>query len=285
MIPLYSMSLFINQWGAGSIRKEISKSTFSKMHFYLNTLENDVIRIKKRQLGYLQDDDLHMLSVAPEIVSEYDKSRMINDLHDKLQDLKDSSNYIKKASIIIPSMQLSISTGHIVEPIPGDEFKALMDLLNKVNSPMLFWNQRLFISVYYPELDLSEKEQPMFLFDTEISLAALEKTLSQFSDYTDSGLMLLDVKQNWFVTNKNNDAIVTQIKQFLKQQLKTNESTYIGSMKINNKKYMLTYEVSDYLNAALLAYVPEKQIMGTLHFKKSGIRHIYKPGNRIPKSE
>lgn len=264
IIPLYSVSLVINEWGSNSIRHEISKSILSKVHFYLNSLETEVLHIRNRQFEYLKDDNLQSLSVASEKMTDYEKVKAINELQKKLQVMKDSSIYIKNVSVHIPSMDKTISTRRSFGEIPEDEFKALMELPRESGSPVIYWENKIFLSTSYPDRPFTGIKNPMFVIGTELSREKLSRALSQFTDYKGSGLVLINKSQDWFISINSDAGMLSNIKSFLQSQSDKKTVDNMERIKIDKQNYLVLYNISSYLGMTLLAYVPEEQVMGRL---------------------
>lgn len=264
IIPLYAMSLMINEWGAESIKHEISSSILSKVHFYLNSLETEISRIKNRQLEYLRDDNLQMLCAAADKMTDYEKVRAINELRRKLLDTRDSSIYIKNVSIHIPLLGKTISAERAPVVMDKDEFEALVGMSKKGSATVIYWNNRIFMNIYLPYLLSPGTDIPLYLCDIELSTFELGKALSQFVDYPGSGFVLINQKQDWFAANKENSDVLMAVKQFLQNRNGKNPVYGIETIKIGLKKYIVSFERSYYLGMTLLAYVPEEEVMGHL---------------------
>ena len=74
IVPLYALTLKINENGKASVRSEISKSAMSNVHFYLYTLQSEMERIIKMQREYMNDEDLQLLSVASWDMTPYERT-------------------------------------------------------------------------------------------------------------------------------------------------------------------------------------------------------------------
>lgn len=265
IIPLYATGLIINGWGEKSIRREISKSIMSKMHYYLNSLEVEIRHINNRQYECLSEYNLQLLSIAPKKLSDYDQAMAIFDLGKKLRTVADSSVYIKDISIHIPILAKTVSAGELFSEIPEQEFDALIKLKMKANSPLVYWNGRIFLSLFYPNPSMPDGEKPQYLIDTELSKTEMEKALSQFTDYDGSGFALINQNQDWIVSNAYIDKnAAPAVNQFFQQQMRKSITTGIGTIKIDNKPYIIVYDTSSYLGVTLITYIPENQVMGPL---------------------
>lgn len=265
IIPLYTISLLINERGSSSISREISSSVMSKVHFYLNSLETEISHIKSRQLEYIMDDNLQMLCVTAGELDSFDTVKAVNDLQKKLQIMKNSSIYIENASIHIPSLGQTISSKRILGAMPQEKYNFLLSSAEKNNSTLIFYKGDIFLSAYYPDPVPKNSSSPMYLFEIELSVKELGKALSGFSSYTGDGFVLMNREQNWFVSGKKDDGIMPVLSRFLQQKNIRDRKSGTDMLKYDNKNYLIAFETSSYLNMTLVAYVPEEQFMGSLN--------------------
>ena len=180
-------------------RQISSMSAMSNVHFYLYTLQSEMERIIKMQREYMNDEDLQLLSVASWDMTPYERTSRALKLQKKLDLMRNSSIYIQNVSAHIPMMERTISTSQLVSEIPLDEFKALQATFSRTSFPLVYWENRLFLSVPYPNPPLPYRDQPMFLLAAELSTHEIKKMLNQFFHEGQGGAFLLN--KNWTLAN------------------------------------------------------------------------------------
>ncbi len=88
IIPIYVSSLMMNQSGKDVVKKQISDSMASRVHFYLTSLETELARLTRLKLEYVNDDDLLTLGTVAERLNDFERSRTILAVKSKLYLLK-----------------------------------------------------------------------------------------------------------------------------------------------------------------------------------------------------
>ncbi len=266
IVPLYTVSLLINNWGAASIRSEISASILVRVDQYLSMFENEIEQIKTRQLEYLKDINLQMLSVAADDINTFDKVKAVNDLQLKLQDISDSSIYIRKTSIHLPLSGKTISSDRIFAPMPEEEYAGTLKLAVGKDGLLSYWNKRIYLSLFYPDPLPPNRQKPMFLFNVELSAESIREDLTRFSGNHGDRFVLIDRNRSAVIadTGKGMDSI--QVKELLDRLNGEYADNGIENVSFGKEKYLAAYSLSNYLNLALVAYVPVQKVMGPLKY-------------------
>jgi two-component system sensor histidine kinase YesM len=123
--PMYVIGTQINEWGAGLVRKEISKSLESQIQFYRSSLENEIDRMGRIQRQYMNDEDLEALSVTADSLTEYQKLVILKRFQQRLVLLKESSMYIERASVYIPPINKIITSTDLADSLPRERLDQL----------------------------------------------------------------------------------------------------------------------------------------------------------------
>jgi two-component system sensor histidine kinase YesM len=173
--------------------------------------------------------------------------------------LKNASSYISSASAYIPAIDKEIDSVNY-NKLPMDEFKALLAVRNRLESPFIYWQNRLFISMPNP----SNIQSPSYIISVEISQEALKSDLKQFVIDGSGGAVILGDKEDWTVANNENPTVISHFKQWVQQKEMQGMKSGNQSNKINNVNYILSFEHSDILGISLLMYVPENEVTGAL---------------------
>ena len=260
--PLYLLGLFINLSGANDIRKEISKSISEKMDYYLNTLESEVERIITVQREYLNDSNILRLSVTAETMSDYERIQNILNVMSYIQMLNTLSPYVKNVNVHIPLLNRTISINNSIDNLNLEEMNALKSYTSLYGSPIILWNDRLFLNVPYVDPKLTYSKEPIFDLSIELSQTVLQEDLDKFVTYPGSEAIIISEEDGWII-GKDAD-MVSYARDFVKQN-ETND-IMLGQeiTTINKKEFLLVYKKSSFLKFTLLAFIPEEEILAPL---------------------
>lgn len=156
LTPLYVLSLFMNESGSETLKSEISKSMFSKVNYYMNTIDSEFNRIIKQEFELMYDDDLSKLSVAYSAMNNIERMQSTRRFIKRLDVLKSSNRYVKDIAVYISDMGSTLSTASSTIPFPADEFFLPPASEERPDMPIRLWNNRMFISFSFPERAFSE---------------------------------------------------------------------------------------------------------------------------------
>ncbi|MCQ6562793.1 sensor histidine kinase [Paenibacillus mendelii] len=266
MMPLFTLSLVLNELGKQEVKNQISNSITMNIHYYFLSLEKELERITRSQQEFINDEDLMQLSNTISIMSEYKKTKAINDLLAKMTLLKDSSVYIKDISVYIESIHGFVSTSNTVDASSTrEEAQDIAKATFNSGIPITFWQNRLYLNLTYPNnlvnRDMTLKS-PLFIQNIELSVEALKGTLNAFPQ--EGGAILFT--DSWSITNNQYPMPLNMIRQKLDNSLLDNsiQTSFTKQITVDNEQYMVVYEKSQFMNASLLFYFPENVIVGQL---------------------
>jgi two-component system sensor histidine kinase YesM len=257
-MPLFSLSLAINELGKQEVKSQISNSITMNIHYYFKTLEKEMERIIRMQKQFINDENLLQLSNSLSIMSDYQRVKAINDLKNKITDLKDSSVYIKDINVSVSSLDATISTS-IQEDTPSMKKEAgeIAKATYTNGIPITFWQNRLYLNLTYPLM--KQDKPPLFIQNIELSVEALTTALNTFPQ--EGGAILFN--ENWVIANNKYPQPLAEIRQKLAQSMEQSDA-FTKQVSIGKDNYMVVYEKSTFLQAALLFYFPENVIVGQL---------------------
>lgn len=263
MIPIYSISLYMNQTAENNVRNELSQSVVSSVHFYASSFETEMQRLTRLIRELIFDDEFLKLRTIADAMDDYTRSRTILGVKNKLYLLKTSSPYVNDVKVYISSLDRGIFANSFDNHIPKDELKALEQSASKYGVPFTYWNGRLFLSEVYPppvyHLNLS------MALGVELSTEQLRRSLNQISQVKDSGAALVNLKQHWVVTDgKTGDAMTAALRGLISEPRFKGSKGGQGSVTVQGVKYLATFEYSKLLDTYLAVYVPEDQVLGPL---------------------
>ncbi|SDX67120.1 sensor histidine kinase [Paenibacillus sp. CF384] len=257
--PLYLITLRINVKGSEGIRYEMSESTMARTDYFMNMLESEIGRISDSLPEYVVDQDLQKLSSIGDEISQYERIVLVNALQRRLYLMKYSSLYISAAKAYIPLIGRTVTQADFDEGINEPEFEAL----RKQNSggPIIFWNDRLFLSLAYPA---NVKRSPLFVLGIELSTKQIQDMLYTVARPGQGNAVLINLKQNWEIGDQRNKTEVEEIKSFLHSQQDKEIQSGLTTMSLNKKRTIVSYRFSPAINTYLVTFTPEAYMLGPM---------------------
>jgi len=268
--PMYLISWRMNDAGSSTVEKEITQSLLSRTSLYMNMLEFDLSRVITLLQEYVNDEDLLKLSSSAEVMSEIEKMQAQLGLKKRLDILKRSSKFVENASAFIPSMNRTVSANdNIFTSFNEDQFQALAKSTNRFESPFLVWQDRIFISLPYPDPAVSSNQMPVFLLTVEISRKELADVLREFTN-EGGGAVLAGEEMSWTVSGTRNEADKSMLDEADKKlAAETPDKAKIRSVTLKNDPYMMVSETSSKLGMTLFMYLPSKSVTASLDSYRS----------------
>ncbi|QJD84475.1 sensor histidine kinase [Cohnella herbarum] len=259
-LPLFTLSLVLNNLGKQEVKNQISNSITMNIHYYFTLLEKELERVIRTQQQFVNDEDLMQLSNSLSIMSDYQRTKAINDLKLKLTTLKESSVYIKDISVYIHSLNGTVSTSSAEDtPTSAEEAVAIAKATYTSGIPITAWQDRLYLNLTYPS-NLSKTEKvPQFIQNIELSMEALTNALNTFPQ--DGGAILFN--ENWMIANDKYPEPLAEIREKVAENI-DRSAIFARQVEVGKEKYMAVYEKSTFLDASLLFYFPENVIVGQL---------------------
>jgi len=259
-MPVFTLSLVLNELGKQEVKSQISNSITTTVHYYFLLLEKELERIIRSQQEFINDEDLMQLSNSISIMSEYRKTKAMNDLQLKLKMLKDSSVYIKDINVYIKSINGTVSTSNEVDASSAqEEAETIAQATYTSGIPITLWHNRLYLNLTYP-IHMNKgatTSSPQFIQNIELSIEDLKNTLNAFP-HSGGAILFTD---NWAIANDQYPVPLQELKEKLDDQMQT---SFTKQIQLHQEKYMVVYEKSSFLDAALLFYFPENVIVGQL---------------------
>ncbi|MFD0714740.1 sensor histidine kinase [Paenibacillus sp. GCM10027626] len=259
-LPLFTLSLVLNELGKQEVKSQISNSITMNIHYYFMSLEKELERIIRTQQEFINDEDLTQLSNSVSVMSDYQRTKAINDLQLKLTTLKDSSIYIKDIYVYVKSLNGTVSTSSMEgAPNTGEVAQKIANATYTSGIPITFWQDRLYLNLTYPNYLTKPDKSPQFIQNIELSMEALTNALNDFPQ--EGGAVLFN--DSWAIANDKYRGPFAEIRSKLAEPMRQS-AAFTKQVDVDNVKYMVVYEKSMFLDAALLFYFPENVIVGQL---------------------
>ncbi|MBW7454741.1 sensor histidine kinase [Paenibacillus sepulcri] len=268
--PMYLISWRMNDAGSGTVEKEITQSLLSRTSLYVNMLEFDLSRVISLLQEYVNDEDLLKLSSSAEVMSEIEKMQAQLGLKKRLDILKRSSKFVENASAFIPSMNRTVSANdNIFTSFNEDQFQSLAKSTNRFESPFLVWQDRIFISLPYPDPAVSSDQKPVFLLTVEISRKELADVLKEFTN-EGGGAILAGEGMSWTVSGTRNEADAGMLEEAgMSHAASAAHEAEIREVTLKDDPYMVVSKSSTRLGMTLFMYIPSKSVTASLDSYRS----------------
>ncbi|CAK4870526.1 unnamed protein product [Aphanomyces euteiches] len=266
MVPIFIMGIWIYKWSSQQLSEEIFNSMKLQVAYYMDSFDHDIQRIQKLQFDMTQDEDLNQIANASQFLDNFEKTKAILRIHQRLSSIKNSSGYIQDARVLIPSLKWSINAdGYsrgVYSDIMREEFDELKVLKSDSASQIVQWKDRLLLLAGFPNYAQGAKP-PLFIIEIELSKSVLKSALLQLDGYKDSGFMMRKPSQQFVLENVNDAVLQGQLIESLNDALKERKN---GSIKVSlhGKPYLLVYTMSDYTGITLSYFLPQKGILKSL---------------------
>lgn len=262
LLPLSIMTLILNRQGSNTIYEEISKSVQSRDAFYLQSLEIELKGISQLMLEFVLDKELMEVGISEEPVVNYERTAQVLAVQTRLHMLKASSAYITEAKAFLPQIDRTVSSEAYLSSIPADEYEKLAN--NVDPNRVMAIGERLFMSMRFP-VSASFDRKAVFVIAVELSADRLRESLMNIVSPNQGSSVLLNIDEDWKITNEQDDNVAQRLKTFAEKHLAGDISFGITPFVLDHTPYLISYRKSAALNTALLVYVPEEKILGSLH--------------------
>ncbi|MBP1991056.1 sensor histidine kinase [Paenibacillus eucommiae] len=259
-IPMFGLSLTLNELGKQEVQKQLSNTMTSQIHYYFLSLEKEIQQIIKTQQEMINDEDLQKLYGMAEIMSEYQKAKSIDNLSNKLKSFKGSSSYIQNINLYIPTLTDMITTSNAsLEPTTEEEMVEISKAIYSEGFPLIYWKDRLYVHLTFPNYaGPDETKDALFMMNVELSIDALRSELSTFHQAGETVLF----SDTWAIGSSKDLQLFNEIGKQLDVEQAAPKGP--GTVSVGSKRYAVTYEKSLSLDATLLFYLAEDTMLGTL---------------------
>ncbi len=254
--PILILGIYIRNWGANTVREELSKSSTAQIEFYVSQLEKEIERLKILQYTCLNDEHLNRLAVQYSIMSDYEIVSNMRQLQARLITIEYSSSYVKNVSAHIFSINKTISSSRGVDDLDERAYERTKAAAGLTGAQIVRYEDDLYLTTVYP----SDKTGRIsnYVIEIELNQDVFKEDLEQFNIYPNSGSFLIDL------TNSNEIAMASTGKPVQSHAIlgDFNVVDKSGNNLSNIEGYRCysVYTKSKYLNMLLLRYLPENLV-------------------------
>lgn len=258
-ISLYLIGLWINIVGAGKIKDEIANSTGFIAENHLKSVEESIIRIYEMQGIYIRDHDFLSLANLSGEMNSVERLRRIEDVQAKLSMIKLSGRLVRKASVYMPQLRVTVND---YENYGGMDLDLLHALYGAGLFPLIYREGRLFLSPYGSS-QYKPESLPRMNFFVELSIPEFVERLDKLILHDMGGAVLMDEAQGLYIA-RTRFGEEAPSPEALVQAARASLSGAPETVRIHGERYIVIARTSRYLNLSLLVFVQEKELLSPI---------------------
>lgn len=264
VIPIFLTSLIMNRSGQNTVKQQITDSMASRVHFYLTSVATEIERLNRLQLEYVNDEELLGLGTVAERMDDFERTKAIMSVKNKLYLLKSSSPYVENVKLYIAELGRSVFANTYDDSIPPEELQAILKPAN-MRSTIYSFEGRLLLSEVYPDT-IYVNRYPVLAIEIELSRAEFIRTLTSVASGEHGGAVLIADNQSWTLSSGGDQALADEIAARLRLQADGQAAAIEQPLKVasGGNTYFVTYEHSQKLDLTLAVFVPEPTILAPL---------------------
>lgn len=247
IIPSFVLSAVINDRSVTLVKSQISDSIQQKTEYMMNALESEIERIHSIQKSFINDNDLQALNFRSDLFSQYEWTATVNQLYAKLQLVNSSSKYVKSTSIMMATIDKTLSSRERLIPLDHEDFE---ETIERMSQGLLFLpkGKRILLPLAYPSI-----KRPYILMTVEFDLDQLHKDLALLDNNAVAVSTTLLIDENGSILFDTNQEI-----EWNKQSLATLAAADSGEFQFGD--FIVHRQKSAFLNWSLLTLYDEKTI-------------------------
>ncbi|QJD81906.1 sensor histidine kinase [Cohnella herbarum] len=266
IVPMYGIGLMMNQWGESSVRRELNQSLESRVGFYMNALTMEQDHIADMLLEMVVDQDLQHFAFIGTYMSHSEWSSAVRHIENRLEWIRNSSEYVADASAHIVTIGRTLSSSHSISDGLTESYEAVSGVhrigLLGAGFALVPWRDRLFLGLSFPA-DLMPDKPPSFVLSVELDKQVVSKRLDIFAGYGQSGAILLDAEGRWSVASKGTSSS-DEFADFLRTVKERDEPSGVAPLRLPDGEYLAAFEYSTSLDSYLIAYVKRSEVFGQI---------------------
>lgn len=257
LTPLYALGIYIYNNSMMTLRHEITNSMTSQISFYLEGMENEVLRIRTLQYELINDRNINRMASIPQAMSNIEKWESLLRIQDRLFAIKNSSSYIESVSIMFPAAQKTVSAETVSEFSLAD-FEKVKALPDASEENILNIDGSLYLNLPYPQWYMTNRD-PTFVIVIKLSQKAFEEALDTMRNNPDEEVVLFNTMNELTIAteyNKNFHAEILELIQNADPEAVESTKTIL----IDGVRCIIAYRTSDYLQSVMYKFVPEESV-------------------------
>lgn len=238
MLPIYILAWGLYQWGKEMAANEITESLQNRAGFFMQTLEDEISRIRWLEYECLNDADLFYYVNASMIMSRFEQVQAILAIQKRLDLIRRSSVYIENARVYIPNLNRLISALGGVDPISEEWTSVVNAAPDRSFAQIVYLDGGLYLCSAFPAMPIKPHIRPLYVIIIELSIDTIRQQLISFNGYASGGTILEAPDAGFHIE--------------------------FGSGVSDQTGYIMVNSASEYLHMVLYTYVSEAQVYSKL---------------------
>ncbi|MEC0124947.1 sensor histidine kinase [Paenibacillus pabuli] len=189
ILPLYVISIMITHTSSKQMQTEVEKAHESKLYFYHNHLQFELERMSGLVTEFSFDETMSTLSTRAAIMSRYEVTSSLNNIHNKLGQIMVTSPYISDVVYYVPALHKRVSAVDGIRNVEDTEWKDLLATMGNLNGELSYSHNNLYFLKSNP-YNMNHEEPPNFILGIRLSAEELKHRLQQLAETGGSDITL-----------------------------------------------------------------------------------------------
>lgn len=213
ILPLYGISIMITHTSSKQMQTEVEKAHESKLYFYHNHLQFELERMSGLVTEFSFDDTMSTLSTRAAIMSRYEVTSSLNNIHNKLGQIMVTSPYISDVVYYVPALHKRVSAVDGIRNVEDGEWKDLLATMGNLNGELSYSDNNLYFLKSNP-YNMNHEEPPNFILGIRLSAEELKHRLQQLAETGGSDITLsFGEHHNVVISSSDEPASSAQLQQ------------------------------------------------------------------------
>ncbi|PWW36805.1 two-component system sensor histidine kinase YesM [Paenibacillus pabuli] len=213
ILPLYGISIMITHTSSKQMQTEVEKAHESKLYFYHNHLQFELERMSGLVTEFSFDDTMSTLSTRAAIMSRYEVTSSLNNIHNKLGQIMVTSPYISDVVYYVPALHKRVSAVDGIRNVEDTEWKDLLATMGNLNGELSYSDNNLYFLKSNP-YNMNHEEPPNFILGIRLSEEELKHRLQQLAETGGSDITLSFGEQhNVLISSSDEPVSAAQLHQ------------------------------------------------------------------------
>ncbi|MCD9020608.1 sensor histidine kinase [Cohnella silvisoli] len=259
ILPLYVIGTNLYQWGASTIKDQVTAANSSQARFYLDSLETDIRRIQALQYDTLNDEDLNELANLAGIMTDYEYSRAVDRLKQRLKAIKSSSRYIEDVTAYIHPIERSVSAVGGYREFDANRFEGGggPGTARMTEPSGIMYQSEARVILLNAGSSMSKQNGghfPQYSIEVKLAVRNMQEAMGD-PEYSDGGFMLVDRNGQIIFNSSGTSAFAKALNTGIRGQL-GNGNKGTASLRVDGKLLLAASENSAYLGMDMVRYIP-----------------------------
>ncbi|PIH60843.1 sensor histidine kinase [Paenibacillus sp. LK1] len=206
ILPLYGISIMITHTSSKQMQTEVEKAHESKLYFYHNHLQFELERMSGLVTEFSFDDTMSTLSTRAAIMSRYEVTSSLNDIHNKLGQIMVTSPYISDVVYYVPALHKRVSAVDGIRNVEDTEWKDLLATMGNLNGELSYSDNNLYFLKSNP-YNMNHEEPPNFILGIRLSAEELKHRLQQLAETGGSDITLSFGEQHHVLISSSDEPV------------------------------------------------------------------------------